>query len=78
MSDIIVQGKLTGSLTNPSVVLEDPDYNNLINKPSINGIELQGDKTFDELGYILPDEALSDEDALTNLQIEAIINSIVM
>lgn len=26
------------------------DYNNLINKPSIEGVTLQGDKTFSQLG----------------------------
>lgn len=34
------------------------DYDNLMNKPAIEGIELQGDKTFSELGLaeITPQE----------------------
>ena len=41
------------------------DYNDLINKPSIEGVELVGDKTLEELGV----------EALTNAEIDAIINS---
>ncbi|MCR4554143.1 MAG: hypothetical protein K5752_04410 [Succinivibrionaceae bacterium] len=41
------------------------DYNDLINKPSINGIELIGDKTPEELD-ILP---------LTNAEIDEFMNS---
>ena len=41
------------------------DYNDLINKPSIEGIELIGDKTLEELGV----------EALTPQEIDAIINS---
>ena len=41
------------------------DYNDLINKPSIEGVELIGDKTLEELGV----------EALTPQEIDAIINS---
>ena len=41
------------------------DYNDLINKPSIEGVELVGDKTLEELGV----------EALTPQEIDAIINS---
>ena len=41
------------------------DYNDLVNKPSINGIELVGDKTTEELD-ILP---------LTNAEIDEFMNS---
>ena len=41
------------------------DYNDLINKPSIEGVELVGDKTLEELGV----------EALTPHEIDAIINS---
>ena len=41
------------------------DYNDLINKPSIEGVELIGDKTLKELGV----------EALTPQEIDAIINS---
>ena len=41
------------------------DYNDLANKPSIEGVELVGDKTLEELGV----------EALTPQEIDAIINS---
>ena len=41
------------------------DYNDLANKPSIEGVELIGDKTLEELGV----------EALTPQEIDAIINS---
>ena len=41
------------------------DYNDLVNKPSINGVELVGDKTTEELD-ILP---------LTNEEIDEFMNS---
>ena len=41
------------------------DYNDLINKPSMEGVELVGDKTLEELGV----------EALTPQEIDAIINS---
>ena len=41
------------------------DYNDLVNKPSIEGVELIGDKSLEELGV----------EALTNAEIDAIINS---
>ena len=41
------------------------DYNDLINKPSIEGVELVGDKSLEELGV----------EALTPQEIDAIINS---
>lgn len=43
------------------------DYNKLNNKPQINDVELIGNKSFEDLGA----------DSLTNLEIDAIINSVV-
>lgn len=43
------------------------DYNKLKNHPQINDIELIGNRTFEDLGA----------DSLTNLEIDAIINSVV-
>ena len=40
------------------------DYNGLANLPSINGVKLQGDKSFSELG----------EETITNSEIKAIID----
>lgn len=44
------------------------DYNELINKPKINSIELKNNKSFSDLGA----------NALSNLEIENIINSVVL
>lgn len=44
------------------------DYNEQINKPSIEGVELINDKTFEELGAL----------SLTNMEIEELINKIVL
>lgn len=38
------------SLDESSMVVK--DYNKLINKPSINEVELKGDKSFEELGLL--------------------------
>lgn len=43
------------------------NYAGLINKPQINDVTLQGNKTFEDLGA----------ESLTNIDIENIINSIV-
>lgn len=50
--------------TIPSKVLE-KDYNKLENKPSINGVELQGDKSFEDLGRY----------NVTNFRLKEIIDS---
>lgn len=42
------------------------NYDDLINKPQINGVELVGDKSFEDLG----------DTPLTNLEIKAIFDSI--
>lgn len=40
------------------------DYNQLSNKPSINGVELVGNKSFEDLG----------ENTITNAELQSIIN----
>lgn len=42
-------GSVGGRVNVPQVVRE-KDYNNLDNRPQINGHTLEGDKTFEELG----------------------------
>ena len=42
------------------------DYNELYNKPSINGVELINDKSFEDLG----------DNNLTNLEIQTIFNQV--
>lgn len=56
------------------------DYNDLINKPSIEEVELIGDKTFPELGiFIDPEEQYpqSDDYALTNIEITDLWNAVI-
>ena len=45
----ILDGRLTGG-----VFYGTNDYTDLINKPQINGVELSGDKTTEDLGIIMP------------------------
>lgn len=56
------------------------DYNDLINKPSIEEVELMGDKSFPELGiFIEPEEEYpaSDQYALTNIEITDLWNAVI-
>lgn len=70
--DMVVEDTLTIQLYSEDVfsieLLNDTggtsDYNDLINKPSINGVELQGDKSFEQLG----------RDDIKNRQIKDIID----
>lgn len=56
---------LHGTLTIPKkVTVVDRDYEQLINKPSINNIELIKNKDFEELGL----------EALTNSELEALLS----
>ena len=57
--------QLSGKLDKADTVYKD-DYTDLKNKPSINGVELIGDKSFDDLGDI----------ALTNTEIFNMINTV--
>ena len=79
MSDLILDVDITDNSTDTDIQLTagqidtqiytpgagSNDYNDLVNKPSINGIELVGDKTTEELD-ILP---------LTNAEIDEFMNS---
>lgn len=53
--------KLTGDISVPAVGTR--DYESMTNKPRINGVELVGDKSLEELGIpILPDNIVTDAD----------------
>lgn len=53
--------KLTGDISVPAVGAG--DYESMTNKPRINGVELVGDKSLEELGIpILPDNIVTDAD----------------
>lgn len=49
----------------PVSLVKTGDYEDLTNKPSINGVELKGNKTFEQLG----------EETLTNSELKDIIDS---
>lgn len=53
--------RLTGDISVPAVGTE--DYESMTNKPRINGVELVGDKSLEDLGIpILPDNIVTDAD----------------
>lgn len=72
---LIPEQQIQGSMSVPTVYIEgSKNYELLINKPQINGVELQGNKTLDSLGI----QSSGDESVLSNLEIEQIINSIML
>lgn len=56
-------GNISGHITSYGEVTHSSDYNDLINKPMIEGVVLEGDKTFEELNL----------NVLTNTELEAIL-----
>lgn len=67
------QSQLQGSMSNEiNIVEEATDYNILQNKPQINRVVLIGDTSLEELG-IQPAE-----NALSNIEIEQIIQNIML
>ena len=58
-------GTLTGEIANPTEIYV-YDYNRLDNKPSINGVELINDKSFEDLGVR----------TMTNFEILAVFNRV--
>lgn len=46
---VSVKNRISGTVGKAEKVYEN-DYNNLKNKPSIEGVPLENDKTFEELG----------------------------
>ena len=51
MSGNIAQYELSGSL-NTALGTSERDYEKLLNKPKINGVELVSDTSFEELGLV--------------------------
>lgn len=63
----------TLTLVTPVATGKEPgDYNDLENKPRINGVELRGDISFEDLG--LPDLSNIPEEPLSNDDIDHIID----
>ena len=63
IGQITTKPKLIGKLSYTSYELN-KDYNRLANQPSIEGVKLINDKTFEDLGAV----------GLTNMEIENLIN----
>lgn len=63
--------ELTINLETPVTVRTSPDYRDLFNKPSINGVTLNGDKTAAELGITL--ETIYNLSPLTDEEIDIIL-----
>ena len=64
----------TLTITTPVAMGKEPgDYNKLENKPRINGVELSGDLSFEDLG--LPDFSNIPMEALTPSELDEIIDS---
>lgn len=61
VNQVAVDLEVSGSI-NPVI---NADYEQLENKPQINGVELNGNKTFEELG----------EQTITNVELQDIINT---
>lgn len=66
LSGNISQGKSFSATLNKGTVIVEKDYEKLINKPSINGVTLTQNKTFEDLG----------DHVLSNLEIMAIIKQV--
>ena len=60
------QGSQMASTFEGAQVIETGDYNKLTNKPSINEVELRGNKTFEDLG----------DHIMTNIEIKNIFNRV--
>ena len=59
------------TLETPVTVHSSPDYRDLFNKPSINGVTLYGDKTAADLGITL--ESIYNLEPLTDAEIDTIL-----
>lgn len=73
MPTYYVQGEISGTITNPLVVEQyENDYEKLVNKPKINGVELTGDKTLADFGDIVTAKYLTmaEREAMTEEESE--------
>ena len=63
----------TLTITTPVAMGKEPgDYENLTNKPRINGVELSGDLTLEDIG--IPDLSDVPTEALSNNDLDDILN----
>ena len=71
----IPEDELNLNLEHEIVEIPTGNYNDLDNKPQINNVELSGNKSLDDLNIQVKGNYA--DDALTNLEIEALINGFV-
>ena len=73
---------IVASLSSGDTPVYMSSYESLADKPIINGVVVQGEKSLQDYGiasvHDIQDIGISEDEVLTNLDIEAIINSIVL
>lgn len=74
----ILRGSLTAGTGTQQIFINDGDYILLQNKPQINSVEVIGNKSLDDYGIQPKGNYVEGDQALTNLEIQAIIDSIVL
>lgn len=67
--------RLRLNLSPPLAISGTSDYKELINKPKINGVTLEDDKSLSELG--IQDAGDYPDSALTNMEIEELLRNFV-
>ena len=63
----IMQQSIKANLSVVGSPITEKDYEKLTNKPKINGVKLESNKSFEELGY----------DSVTNTELKSIYDSII-
>lgn len=67
LNGFITSQKFSGDIKLPSSTPVENDYEKLKNKPSINGVTVEKNKSFEDLGY----------DSVTNTELKSIYESII-
>lgn len=75
----VLRGTLTAGTGTQQIFIDGvTDYDLLQNKPQINSVEVAGNKSLDDYGIQPKGNYVEGDQALTNLEIQAIIDSIVL
>lgn len=72
-----LRGTLTAG-TGTQKILNVSDYELLENKPLINSVEIIGDKSLEDYGIQPMGNYIEEDQVMTNLEIQAIIDSIML
>ncbi len=71
MGNLSGESSLTGALSIPTQMMPGTNnYNDLSNKPKLNGVTLRGDMSFDDVGIPHAYSQLSDKPSLNGHEIE--------